>query len=89
MEGTSEERVAAFTRLLEAEIAVVRTKFKAAPDFVQHAIIESTRSAMGYDLYRMHAPKDWEDGYSEWAKDEALLWLADMLWTNAVASAWR
>lgn len=83
-EGTAVERVKRYTSLLEAETAAIRVKFKAAPEFVQHAIITATREQMSEELYNIHPPKSYEDGYDEWAINEATVYLANRLWITAL-----
>lgn len=85
-EGTAVGRVKEMTRLLDAQIVTVRARYKDAPDFVKHAIIEAFREQMSRELYNIHPPKNWMDDYSEWTKDEAIIWLSETLWENAVAS---
>lgn len=83
-EGTATERVKTFTRLLEEEIVTIRAIYKNAPDFVQYALADMVRSKMYNELFKIRPPRSDEEGSGDWARDEAMHWLANRLWIETL-----
>lgn len=82
--GTAVDRSKKFTLLLDKETAAIKVKFKAAPEFVQHALVAATLDLMSNELYNIHNPREWDEHYAQWSTNESLLWLSEKLWITSL-----